>query len=105
MFLIIQHLPDYLHATQDGLLMDIVMILITTWIAIMMVETVVDVTSTQNGVQNANALIPMETEVEQLAHKQRHAICMYGLEITFVMTLPILKYVTGTEVTVVGLTV
>ena len=75
-----------MHATQDGLLMDFVMILITTWIAVMMVETVVDVTSTQRGVQNANALIPMEAEVEQLAHKQRHATRMYGLEITIVMT-------------------
>jgi hypothetical protein len=85
--LIIQHLPEHLHVTQDGLLMDFVMIIITTWIAFMMAETVVDVTSAQLGVQNANALIPMEAEVEQLAHKQRHAMTsLDGLEITFVMT-------------------
>ena len=67
--------------------MDFVMILITTWIAVMMVETVVDVTSTQCGAQNANALIPMEVEVEQLAHKQQHATTsLDGLGITIVMT-------------------
>ena len=37
----------------------------------MMVETVVDVTSTHNGAKNANALIPTEAGVEQLAHKQQ----------------------------------
>jgi hypothetical protein len=53
----------------------------------MMVETVVDVTLTQRGAQNANALIPMEVEVEQLAHKQRHAMTsLDGLGITIVMT-------------------
>ena len=51
--------------------MVIVMISIITWNVAMMVETVVDVTSTQSGVQNANALIPMEVEVEQLALKQQ----------------------------------
>jgi hypothetical protein len=51
----------------------------------MMVETVVDVTSTQRGAQNANALIPMEAEVEQIAHKQQHE-ALDGLEIIFVMT-------------------
>ena len=54
----------------------------------MMVEIVVDVTSTQSGAQNANALIPMEAEVEQIAHKQQalqHA-ALNGLEITIVMT-------------------
>ena len=71
--------------------MDIVMILITTWIAVMMVETVVDVTSTRSGAQNAYALIPMEAEVEQLAHqqteRQRHALeRLDGLQITIVMT-------------------
>jgi hypothetical protein len=68
--------------------MDFVMILTTTWIAVMMVEIVVDVTSTQSGAQNANALIPMEAEVEQIAHKQQalqHA-ALNGLEITIVMT-------------------
>ena len=34
----------------------------------MMVETVVDVTYKQTTAQNANALIPMEVGVEQLAH-------------------------------------
>ena len=51
----------------------------------MMVETVVDVTTTHRGAQNANALIPMEAEVEQIAHKQQHE-ALDGLEIIFVMT-------------------
>ena len=51
----------------------------------MMVETVVDLTSTQTTAQNANALIPMEAEVEQIAHKQQHE-ALDGLEIIFVMT-------------------
>ena len=60
-------------ATQDGLLMDIVMVSITTWTATMMVETVVDVMSAHNTVAlHATALIPMEAGVEQLAHKQQH---------------------------------
>ena len=37
----------------------------------MMAETVADVTSTQIGAKNVNALIPMEAGVEQLAHKQQ----------------------------------
>ena len=57
------------HATQDGVVMGIVMISITTWTVTMMVETVVDVTSTHNTAQSADALIQME--VEQLAHKQQ----------------------------------
>ena len=57
------------HATQDGVVMGIVMISITTWTVAMMVETVVDVMSTHNTVQSADALIQME--VEQLAHKQQ----------------------------------
>ena len=40
--------------------MHIVMISITTWIAAMMVETVVDVTSTHNTAQSANALIQIQ---------------------------------------------
>merc|ERR1711971_306014 len=60
-------------AMQDGLLMDIVMVSITTWTATMMVETVVDVMSAHNTVAlHATALIPMEAGVEQLAHKQQH---------------------------------
>ena len=60
-------------ATQDGLLMDIVMVSITTWTATMMVETVVDVMSAHNTVAlHATALIPMEAGVEQLVHKQQH---------------------------------
>ena len=60
-------------ATQDLLLMDIVMVSITTWTATMMVETVVDVMSTHNTVTlHATALIPMEAGVEQHAHKQQH---------------------------------
>ena len=59
-------------ATQDGLLMDIVMVSITTWTATMMVETVVDVMSAHNTVAlHATALIPMEAGVEQLVHKQQ----------------------------------
>ena len=49
--------------------MVIVMISIITWNVAMMVETVVDVTSTHNTAQSADALIQME--VEQLAHKQQ----------------------------------
>ena len=56
---------------QHGLVTCIVMTSITTWTVTMMVETVVDVTSTHNGAKNANALIPMEAGVEQLAHKQQ----------------------------------
>ena len=60
-------------ATRDGLVMDIVMISITTWIAAMMEETVVDVTSKQNIVQYADASIRMEVGVEQRAHQQHKA--------------------------------
>ena len=59
-------------ATQRGLLMDIVMVSITTWTATMMVETVVDVMSAYYTValwKIANALIPI---MYQLAHKQQH---------------------------------
>ena len=55
-------------ATQDGLVMHIVMISITTWTAAMMAETVVDVTLTHNTAQFVHALIQMEARVEQLAH-------------------------------------
>jgi len=55
-------------ATQDGLLMHIVMISITTWAAAMMAETVADVTLTRSTAQYADALIQMEAGVEQLAH-------------------------------------
>ena len=54
---------------QHGLVTCIVMTSITTWTVTMMVETVVDVTSTHNTAQSADALIQME--VEQLAHKQQ----------------------------------
>jgi len=46
-------------ATRDGLLMDIVMISITTWTATMMVETVADVMLTQTGARYVHALIQM----------------------------------------------
>ena len=49
--------------------MVIAMISIITWNVAMMVETVVDVMSTHNTAQSADALIQME--VEQLAHKQQ----------------------------------
>ena len=51
------------------LLMDTVMTLPILKYVAMMVETVVDVTSTHNTAQSADALIQME--VEQLAHKQQ----------------------------------
>ena len=54
---------------QHGLVTCIVMTSITTWTVTMMVETVVDVTSTHNTAQSVGALIQME--VEQLAHKQQ----------------------------------
>ena len=47
-----QQLED---AMMHGLVMDIVMISITTWTAAMMAETVVDVTSKQHIVQFADA--------------------------------------------------
>ena len=60
-------------ATRDGLVMDIVMISITTWTATMMVETVADVMLTQTGARYAHALIQMEVGMEQHAHKQQQA--------------------------------
>ena len=45
--------------------MDIVMTSITKWILTMTVETVVDVISTSNTAQIANALTPMETCPQQ----------------------------------------
>merc|ERR1711935_674220 len=49
------------------------MIVITTWTAAMMVETVVDVTSKQITARYVDALIQMEAGVEQHAHKQQQA--------------------------------
>ena len=51
-------------ATQDGLRMDIAMMSITMWTAVMMVETVVDPMLTHNTALNANALILMEVAEE-----------------------------------------
>ena len=51
--------------------MDIVMTSITTWVAAMMVVTVVDVMLSQHGAQNADALTQMEAGVAQRAHKQQ----------------------------------
>ena len=45
----------------------------------MMAETVVDVTSTHNGAKNANALIPTEAGVEQLAHKQQQQALQHNI--------------------------
>ena len=50
------------------------MMSITAQTAVMMEETVVDVMSTHSTAQTANAWIPMETGVEQLAHKQQQAL-------------------------------
>ena len=61
-------------ATRDGLVMDIVMISITTWTAAMMVETVVDVMSKQVTAMYADALIQMEAGVAQHAHKQQQVL-------------------------------
>ena len=64
-------------ATQRGLLMDIVMVSITTWTATMMVETVVDVMSAYYTValwKIANVLIPI---MYQLAHKQQHQFQLF----------------------------
>ena len=60
-------------ATRDGLVMDIVMISITAWIAVMMAGTVVDVMLKHHGAQYADALIRMEVGVEQHAHQQPQA--------------------------------
>ena len=56
-----QQLVQQLNATQDRLVMDIVMISITTWTATMTVETVEDVMSKYSTAQHANALTPLET--------------------------------------------
>ena len=60
-------------APLHQLVMHIVMISITTWTAVMMVETVVDVTLTHNTAMYVDALIQMEVAVEQHAHKQQQA--------------------------------
>ena len=59
--------------TQDGLVIHGVMISITTWTAVMMVETVVDVMSKQITAMYVDALIQMEAGVGQRAHKQQQA--------------------------------
>jgi hypothetical protein len=66
-----QQLED---VTRDGLGMHIVMISITTLTVTMMVVTVVDVMSTHNTAQCANALIQMEAMVKQLVHKQQQLL-------------------------------
>ena len=60
-------------ATLHGLVMHIVMISITTWTAVMMVETVVDVMSKQITATYVDALIQMEAGVAQRARKQQQA--------------------------------
>ena len=67
-----QQLEDA-RAPLHGLVMHIVMMSITTWTAVMMVETVVDVTLTHNTAQYVHALIQMETGVAQRARKQQQA--------------------------------
>jgi len=67
-----QQLEDAL-APLHGLVMHIVMMSITTWTAVMMVETVVDVTLTHNTAQYVHALIQMEAGVGQRARKQQQA--------------------------------
>ena len=67
-----QQLEDAL-VTRDGLVMHIVMMSITTWTAVMMVEIVVDVTLTHNTAQYVHALIQMEAGVGQRARKQQQA--------------------------------
>ena len=59
--------------TQDGLVIHGVMISITTWTAVMMVETVVDVMSKQITAMYVDALIQMEAGVGQRARKQQQA--------------------------------
>ena len=63
-----QQLEDA-RATLHGLVIHGVMISITTWTAVMMVETVVDVTSKQITVMYVHALTQMEAGEEQLAHQ------------------------------------
>ena len=68
-------------ANLDGLVMQRVMMPITTWTAVMMAETVADVTSTHNTAQIANALILMEAGVEQLAlNRQLHLLYLQFLD-------------------------
>ena len=75
-------------ATQDGLGMHIVMILIITWIATMMVETVVDVMSTHNTAQIANAWILMEAGAEQRVLKQQqYQLCQQPMTQVFIHLL------------------
>ena len=63
-----QQLEDAL-VTRDGLVMHIVMMSITTWNAVMMAETVVDVMSKQITAMYVDALIQMEAGVAQPAHQ------------------------------------
>ena len=67
-----QQLEDA-RAPLHGLVMHIVMISITTWIVVMMVETVVDVTLTRSTAQYVHALIQMEMGVAQRVRKQQQA--------------------------------
>jgi hypothetical protein len=68
-----QQLEDAL-APLHGLVIHIVMISITTWTAVMMVETVVDVMFKQITAMYVDALIQMEAGVAQHAHKQLQAL-------------------------------
>ena len=67
-----QQLEDA-RATLHGLVMDIVMIPITTWTAVMMVETVADVMLTLSTAKYVDALIQMEQHARPNAHKQQQA--------------------------------
>ena len=58
---------------MHGLVMVIVMMKITTWTAVMMAETVVDVMSKQITAMYVDVLIQMKVAVEQHAHKQQQA--------------------------------
>ena len=71
----VQHLKKHRISTiQDELVMDIVMTSITTWVAAMMVETVVDVMLKHPTVQYVDALIQMEAGMAQHAHKQQQVL-------------------------------
>ena len=59
---------------MHGLVMVIVMISITTWTAVMMEGTVVDVMLTRNTAQSADVLTQMEAGVAQHAHKQQQVL-------------------------------
>ena len=73
---------------RAGLGMHIVMILIITWIATMMVETVVDVMSTHNTAQIANAWILMEAGAEQRVLKQQqYQLCQQPMTQVFIHLL------------------